>query len=699
MKGFKLQKPKKMSTKIVLLSGIILLVLNVLLGAASSIATGRGLNIKQNAFLLQTSDNAMHQVTEHIQKYTVVTEMLAQDPEIISAISSSSAEFPYSSQPNYRQLTDLLQATTQRYPDLLGMGVGVVDEGKIYTKDGKVVTDIESLPLYQAVTENRLVVTQPFMNPVTNTYNISICDPITIGGKVAGFVTVNIGLDSLSEFSTDLSFGETGSVILLSNDNIVMGYNNASLIGQNFTDIEMTSNLAQELSSPSGQVLQYTISGQTRTGVITQIPDYNWKMIVGMSSAEYNAQTDKTVLWMLFMLMTVTIIVAVWLRFIIVKNLRPLSQINEGLKEMSKGNLKVSITHSGEDEIGEMAESMRSCISTLSSYVTEIDFIMGKLASGDLTVKSSLEFKGDFIPIQHSISQFIKNLTYLMSNISQASDQVSAGSEQISYGSQALAQGATEQADSVSELVSTINQLSETIQSNAEMAQTASENANGVNDEIAESGKKMTQSLEMMEEIRSSANKVSGIIKTIDDIAFQTNILALNAAVEAARAGQAGKGFAVVADEVRSLAAKSAEASKATTELINTMLKAIQNGSESVRDTKQYMDNVVTAASEITSIFQKISAASDGQANSIALVTQETNHISDVVQNNSAAAEQSASASQELSSQAEMLRNLISQFKIEQPNFYPDMSSVDTSSGDSSISSADYNDFSDNGKY
>ena len=122
---------------------------------------------------------------------------------------------------------------------------------------------------------------------------------------------------------------------------------------------------------------------------------------------------------------------------------------------------------------------MRSCISTLSSYVTEIDFIMGKLASGDLTVKSSLEFKGDFIPIQHSISQFIKNLTYLMSNISQASDQVSAGSEQISYGSQALAQGATEQADSVSELVSTINQLSETIQSNAEMAQTASENANG----------------------------------------------------------------------------------------------------------------------------------------------------------------------------------------------------------------------------
>ena len=195
------------------------------------------------------------------------------------------------------------------------------------------------------------------MNPVTNTYNISICDPITIGGKVAGFVTVNIGLDSLSEFSTDLSFGETGSVILLSNDNIVMGYNNASLIGQNFTDIEMTSNLAQELSSPSGQVLQYTISGQTRTGVITQIPDYNWKMIVGMSSAEYNAQTDKTVLWMLFMLMTVTIIVAVWLRFIIVKNLRPLSQINEGLKEMSKGNLKVSITHSGEDEIGEMAES------------------------------------------------------------------------------------------------------------------------------------------------------------------------------------------------------------------------------------------------------------------------------------------------------------------------------------------------------
>lgn len=197
------------------------------------------------------------------------------------------------------------------------------------------------------------------------------------------------------------------------------------------------------------------------------------------------------------------------------------------------------------------------------------------------------------------------------------------------------------------------------------MAQNASVNATHVNAQIAESGEKMNQSLELMQQIRTSAAKVSGIIKTIEDIAFQTNILALNAAVEAARAGQSGKGFAVVADEVRNLAEKSAEASKATTTLISSMVASIEHGSESMQETKQYMDNVVAAASEITAVFQKISEASERQSTAITQVTQSTGQISSVVQTNSATAEQSAAASEQLSSQAENLKNLTRRFRIE----------------------------------
>lgn len=666
MKQGRNTKNIKLSTKIVLLSGAILLVLNLLLAIIMSVLTGTGINRKQNAFLQQVTDNAQHQMTDFIDKYTVLTEMLAENPQIQSAILASNPAQPYSSQPNYQTLTTLLFDTTEKYNDIMGMGVGVINEGLIYTKDGKILDDIESLPVYNVVNEKRTIVTQPFVNEVTQTLNVSICAPIaSANGDTAGFVTVNIGLDNLSAFSTALAFDETGSVTLLSKDNVVMGYSNPQLIGQTFTDIEMSDNLRQELDTPSGNTMKYTISGQERTGIVTQIPDYGWKLIVGMSTEEYGAQANSTVLWLLFLLVLSTVILALCLRLLIVKKLRPLSEVNHALREMSKGNLQVSIAHRSNDEIGQMADSMRSCLETLSMYVTEIASVMNRLEKGDLTVSSSVQFKGDFIPIQHSIFGFVEELNYLMQSITQASEQVSAGSQHVAYGSQALAQGATEQASSVEELSATITQLSTTVKSNSEMAQNASVNATHVNAQIAESGEKMNQSLELMQQIRTSAAKVSGIIKTIEDIAFQTNILALNAAVEAARAGQSGKGFAVVADEVRNLAEKSAEASKATTTLISSMVASIEHGSESMQETKQYMDNVVAAASEITAVFQKISEASERQSTAITQVTQGTGQISSVVQTNSATAEQSAAASEQLSSQAENLKNLTRRFRIE----------------------------------
>lgn len=666
MKQGRNTKNIKLSTKIVLLSGAILLVLNLLLAIIMSVLTGTGINRKQNAFLQQVTDNAQHQMTDFIDKYTVLTEMLAENPQIQSAILASNAAQPYSSQPNYQTLTTLLFDTTEKYNDIMGMGVGVINEGLIYTKDGKILDDIESLPVYDVVNEKRTIVTQPFVNEVTQTLNVSICAPIaSANGDTAGFVTVNIGLDDLSAFSTALAFDETGSVTLLSKDNVVMGYSNPQLIGQTFTDIEMSDNLRQELDTPSGNTMKYTISGQERNGIVTQIPDYGWKLIVGMSTEEYGAQANSTVLWLLFLLVLSTVILALCLRLLIVKKLRPLSEVNHALREMSKGNLQVSIAHRSNDEIGQMADSMRSCLETLSMYVTEIASVMNRLEKGDLTVSSNVQFKGDFIPIQHSIFGFVEELNYLMQSITQASEQVSAGSQHVAYGSQALAQGATEQASSVEELSATITQLSTTVKSNSEMAQNASVNATHVNAQIAESGEKMNQSLELMQQIRTSAAKVSGIIKTIEDIAFQTNILALNAAVEAARAGQSGKGFAVVADEVRNLAEKSAEASKATTTLISSMVASIEHGSESMQETKQYMDNVVAAASEITAVFQKISEASERQSTAITQVTQGTGQISSVVQTNSATAEQSAAASEQLSSQAENLKNLTRRFRIE----------------------------------
>ena len=286
------------------------------------------------------------------------------------------------------------------------------------------------------------------------------------------------------------------------------------------------------------------------------------------------------------------------------------------------------------------------------------------LAQGDLTIQTDVTFQGDFMPIQHSIEGFIQKLSAVMSSIQLASEQVFSGSDQVSSGAQALAQGATEQASSVEELAAAVTEISSTVKENHAIVKDAASGALQVNSDIVESGKRMRQSLAFMTEIRERSNEISHIIKTIEDIAFQTNILALNAAVEAARAGQAGKGFAVVADEVRSLAGKTAEASNSTTSLIAASLAAVEKGTESMETTSKFMESVVEEAQKITDVFQNIANASERQSVSIEQVTQGIDQISSVVQTNSATAEQSAAVSEELSGQAQLLKDMLNRFTL-----------------------------------
>jgi methyl-accepting chemotaxis protein len=292
-----------------------------------------------------------------------------------------------------------------------------------------------------------------------------------------------------------------------------------------------------------------------------------------------------------------------------------------------------------------------------------------KIADGDLDVTVDIDTRDEVGILAASFRKMSNNINEVMSNISNASEQVASGSKQVSDSSMELSQGATEQASSIEQLTASIEEISSQTKLNADNANEANELAEIAKNNAIQGNSQMKEMLRAMEEINESSSNISKIIKVIDEIAFQTNILALNAAVEAARAGQHGKGFAVVAEEVRNLAARSANAAKETTDMIEGSIKKVEGGTKIATETAQALNKIVDGIAKAANIVGDIATASNEQATGISQINQGIMQVSEVVQTNSATSEESAAASEELSSQAELLREQVAKFKLKKTNY------------------------------
>ncbi len=336
----------------------------------------------------------------------------------------------------------------------------------------------------------------------------------------------------------------------------------------------------------------------------------------------------------------------------------PIKQMVAVADSIALGDVNVNVEIDSKDEVGDLADSFKKMITNIRNQALAAE----KVAAGDLTVKVPISSANDLLG--NMLAEMVRKNNEVLSNIYVASEQVAVGSKQVSDSSMQLSQGATEQSSAIEELTASIEEIASQTDLNAQNANEANSLAEDAKVNAKQGYSQMKEMLKAMDDINESSSNISKVIKVIDDIAFQTNILALNAAVEAARAGQHGKGFAVVAEEVRNLAARSANAAKETTEMIEGSIKKSEGGTKIANDTAQALDKIVDGIEQVASLVSNIANASNEQANSIKQINQGIIQVSDVVQSNSATSEEIAASSEELSSQAAMLKETVNQFKI-----------------------------------
>ncbi|MGF7145125.1 methyl-accepting chemotaxis protein [Anaerotaenia torta] len=568
---------------------------------------------------------------------------------------------PYAHDPQEKYFSPycMLENGKMTYFDDYSLGEG------IYYTDMDWYTNVKN-------TDQSAVWSDPYYDDYAKISMVTASSPFyDASGKLLGVATADIDLTELQKMIISLQVKEGDKAFLLDPNGTYIADNDSSKL--------LKANIVQESNASLAELGKAVLSQKQGTGSFeengrkylawyTQIPESGWIVALASTEAQLFHEVDALANSLTILCAVLALLVSGALIFFVQgKVVKPLKNLVGVTGRIADGDLNVTIDSRIHNEIGVVFASIKRTSDRLHDYIDyigEVSGVLDQIATGNLDYRLQLHYVGEFEKLKVSLERIRSSLSRTLSVINTAAVQVNTGASQVSNGAQSLAEGSAEQAATVSKLGTSVAQVTEQAQKNLENVKIALDSANQAGDGVIAGNERMKELTAAMSNINSASGQIVQITKTIEDIAFQTNILALNAAIEAARAGTAGKGFSVVADEVRNLAVKSAEAAKQTAQLIEDSVAAVVNGSRLTEQTAEILQNVLQMEKVANEGLCKIEQASSEQTNALEQIREGLAQVSSIVQNNAAASEENSAISEEMSSQAAILHKEVRKFKL-----------------------------------